>query len=969
MNKGSLKIRLFILALLPSLAIAVALGTILTQSRISDYNDFNLQRGQVSSHQLAALAQYALNQGGFEQLQAIANATLEERGVRAVAIYNQQKQEVVHAGPRMLGATPETEQFTVQHHVDTTSHSQRFVAPIYKSLLITDLQLQHDITSTDFNTPIGWVEVEYADAEFVVKKYQTLLISSTITLVTLLICFLFALHLNQKILSAFAGLNMGLERLKQGDLDNRIEIEDQGELSILAENINSMAENVKSSFNDMQHNVEQTTADLRETLETIEIQNIELDLARKEALEASRIKSEFLANTSHEIRTPLNGIIGFTNLLLKSPLSHQQKDYLETVQQSSEGLLTIINDILDFSKIEAGKLVLDHIPINIREIIEETLTMVAPTAQEKNLELVLLIYPDVPTHLIGDPLRIKQVATNLISNAIKFTAQGGIIIRVSLEDSSESQANIVVSVSDTGIGLTPQQQRDIFSAFTQANTSTSREFGGTGLGLVISKRLVEQMGGDIGLESEQGKGSTFWFSLKAKQSERNDESHFQDLKHKRIAIYEPNPVLQLSLKCLLESWHIEPVTLTNDDTFEQDFELLFQYDLDAIILGIGQDKKPHDIYRLLERIPVNTKTPFILLAPSNQWVQQLPLPEGLTIVPLIKPAPHTKLYKALRDLITPSTLSIKTNLVRSTQPTKLPYTPSILAVDDNEANLKLLSVLLNDMGARVVQSSSGLEALREVEKQHFDLIFMDIQMPEMDGVTATARIRELPEPINHTPIIALTAHALTEEREKLLSSGLNDHITKPISEAKLREVIQRWCRSCPENALTQGLVLETASKPLTTPSGLDNNAQQDDKKQAAPNTSSPASTPLESNDTAKAIRPVDVSQCLSLANGKNALAFEMLSMLLEKLDDDIKQTRDAIEKQDYALLLDHVHKLHGATCYTGVPLLREEANLYETAIKQQKTAQLKQRQASLEREIKRIQDWAEEHELSIIFDL
>src|SRR5690606_13867888 len=288
--------------------------------------------------------------------------------------------------------------------------------------------------------------------------------------------------------------------------------------------------------------------------ETIEIQNIELDLARKEALEASRIKSEFLANMSHEIRTPLNGILGFTHLLQKSDLTPRQQDYLATIEKSADSLLGIINEILDFSKIEAGKLVLESVPFNLRDLIEDTLTILGPAAHAKQLELVSLVYRDTPLSLVGDPLRLKQVLTNLVSNAIKFTNEGTVVVRAMVEDERSDRAQLRISVQDTGIGLTDQDLRALFQAFSQADNSISRQPGGTGLGLVISKRLIEQMGGEIGVDSIPEEGSEFWVSLSLPKA-RDDAEDLPRaaLLGRRVGLLEQHPLARQALQHQLEA--------------------------------------------------------------------------------------------------------------------------------------------------------------------------------------------------------------------------------------------------------------------------------------------------------------------------------------------------------------------------------------------------------------------------------
>ncbi|WP_139803344.1 histidine kinase dimerization/phospho-acceptor domain-containing protein, partial [Ectopseudomonas oleovorans] len=290
----------------------------------------------------------------------------------------------------------------------------------------------------------------------------------------------------RSIIAPLHEIKAGVAQLKDGHLQTRLPPLGSHEMDELAAGINRMAEALQNAQEELQHSIELATEDVRQNLETIEIQNIELDFARKEALEASRIKSEFLANMSHEIRTPLNGILGFTNLLQKSELSPRQRDYLATIENSADNLLGIINEVLDFSKIEAGKLVLESIPFNLRDLLQDTLTILAPAAHEKRLELVSLVYRDTPLALRGDPLRLKQVLTNLVSNAIKFTHEGTIVMRAMVEDERADSAQLRISVMDTGIGLSAEDLRALFQAFSQADNSLSRQAGGTGLGLVIS---------------------------------------------------------------------------------------------------------------------------------------------------------------------------------------------------------------------------------------------------------------------------------------------------------------------------------------------------------------------------------------------------------------------------------------------------------------------------------------------------
>jgi len=941
--------KILLLALLPSLAVSLLLGSYLSFTRIDDLRGFIRERGAATSQQLAAICQHALRAQDLPMLRSIAAATLEEKGIRAVAVFDAQGKKLVHAGPQMIAPLRDVQPSLNALTERETPETLRFSLPIMADALVSDAVFVPQQSSTD-NERLGWVEVEYSFAAFNLKKYQTLLSSSTLILLALAVTAVFALRVSQQLVGNVRTISEVIGRIRNGDYDARLQPRFGGELRQLARAVNDMGSAIKSSFDDMQHSVEQTTSDLRETLETIEIQNIELDLARKEAVEASRIKSEFLANTSHEIRTPLNGIIGFTNLLLKTDLSTQQQDYLQTIAQSSDGLLTIINDILDFSKIEAGKLVLDHVPINLREILEDTLMMLAPSAHEKRLELILSVYPDVPVHLIGDPLRIKQVVTNLASNAIKFSDAGNIIIRAMLEDIREDVAHLVISITDTGIGLSPQQQRDLFNAFTQAKSSISREYGGTGLGLVISKRLVEQMGGDIGLESELGKGSTFRFSLKLKMADKPNDQLYSRVRGKRVVLVEPNSILMAAQKQILESLGMQVLELDHSVPFDVWLNRTIHgaSGIDLALVGLTHDQLDHHDLGVAMNFADSLHCPVLVLAPSSLLALERDSLAHPELHFLSKPVAKSRLYRELLHLLFKDE---RENNARKPSTTRVMQfsgarPPKVLAVDDNPANLKLLSVLLGDMGAEVTQASNGMDALLHVERENFDLIFMDIQMPEIDGMATTRKIRQLPQPICDTPVVALTAHALAEERQKLLQSGLNDHLTKPVSEMQLREVLQRWC--------PQLCTLEEAGTDSTN--GRNTAAS---KEPFVKDSSAPARSTLN--------QLVDLRLCLQLANHKPALAREMLSMLLEKIDEDRKSINAAHEAKNWSALLEQVHRLHGATCYTGIPQLSGTTKTLETSIKLADYAATDTLVRKLNTIVDALRDWHEQHDVDVLF--
>ncbi len=394
------------------------------------------------------------------------------------------------------------------------------------------------------------------------QQYKEVFVSTLLLLLCMCIAILFAYRLMRDVTGPIRNMVNTVDRIRRGQLDSRVEGFMLGELQMLKNGINSMAMSLTAYHEEMQQNIDQATSDLRETLEQMEIQNVELDLAKKRAQEAARIKSEFLANMSHELRTPLNGVIGFTRQMLKTELSVTQADYLQTIERSANNLLSIINDVLDFSKLEAGKLVLEHIPFSLRDTLDEVIVLLAPSAHEKGLELTLDVHNDVPDQVIGDSLRLQQVITNLLGNAVKFTETGNIDIRIEQRNQLAHQVELEVQIHDTGIGISERQQSQLFQAFRQADASISRRHGGTGLGLVITQKLVKEMGGDICFHSQLNRGSTFWFhiTLDLNEDMLSLPPSLPDLRGKTLAYIESNPIAaqatlnMLSVTQLVARW-------------------------------------------------------------------------------------------------------------------------------------------------------------------------------------------------------------------------------------------------------------------------------------------------------------------------------------------------------------------------------------------------------------------------------
>lgn len=856
MRSLGIKYQVLLIALIPVFLINLFFTFRHVDTSIEQATELLQGKGRVIARQIAGASEFNLYTGNDEQVQYLLDQSINSNDIIHASVYDRDGELIASA----IGDG---------YRRKDVSNYFYFRQPILsRSVGYADV-FEPDGDETPQVTTLGWVHLYLSQQRLETVTRQIIVDSIVFFSAILAVAILLAVVISRRVTRPIFRLLEHLRLVETGQLGKTIEPTEANEIGAVQTGFNRMTQALMANRRHLNQRIQQATQQLNEAITELESRNRELGFARDEAQNANRVKSEFLANMSHEIRTPINGIKGFISLLGQSRLNATQRRYVDIIQKSTVDLTNIVNEILDFSKMESGKLHIVEEEFDLHEVVEQTRDLLFINVLTKNIDLNLIIFSDTPRRVVGDKLRLKQILLNLIGNAIKFTDQGEVVVRVSLHEQNADEAEVEISVKDSGIGISETDQQNLFKAFSQVERGGERRLGGTGLGLVISKNLATLMGGDIELESNPGAGAEFRLRLpfRLAPTQASPELPLTAL------IFAASSTGLMEIRTLFDRAGVSTeASLVDNHAGTEPVSECIQRNLAYIDLLV------FDLRHLeidLEQILASGigDMPRVIIMDYDQSAHLAGAPGAAEFVSVITTS--NALHRFLLKSDEPDTLQAP---VRAT-PSRA--AKRVLLVDDNRVNLKLASELIRLWGHEVVEAEHGREALKHFEQDKFDLIILDIQMPDIDGASLLQMMRER-KPRERVTMVALTANIMNDEAERLLDLGFDYFLSKPIDEDRFRSLLDG-----------------------------DTLADADDV----------SADLLEPQDSDCVL---DYERSLALSADNESLLRQILEILQRDIPDHQQQLTGALQDCDLDRLAAIAHKLHGVTCYASLPRLRHK---------------------------------------------
>jgi two-component system sensor histidine kinase BarA len=852
--------QILLITLIPVFLIDVFFTYTHINNSIEQASELLQSKGQIIARQIAGAAEFNLLAGNVNQIQYLLEQSVDTNNIVLASIYDQQGEQIAESRSEAFQQSAATDYFYTRQTILSQSfeHSDVFTP---------------DFDDVRQSSGLGWVHL-YLSRQQLQQTIRGIIVDSIIFFVSILfMAVILTVVISRRITQPIFRLMEHLKYVEKGELGKTIKPNETNEIGAVQQGFNQMTHALLTNRRHLNRRIQQATQQLNEAITDLETKNRELGFARDEAQNANRTKSEFLANMSHEIRTPINGIKGFISLLSQSKLDHSQQGYVDIALKSTADLTNIVDEILDFSKMESGKLHIVDEEFDLYEVIEQTRDILFINVLTKNIDLNLIIYSDTPRWVVGDKLRLKQILLNLIGNAIKFTEQGRVLIKVSLADTEFDQADIEITIEDTGIGISEQDQQTLFQAFSQVEDSATRHFTGTGLGLVISKNLATLMGGDIKMHSSPGEGSKFTLQLPFAYASKTEVEAPSEADIAKALIFGADNICLMEARTLFDRAGVSTESSLIDNSqgvepVKQCIQRNLAY-IDLLVFDLRH--LDIDLAKVLDR-EIATAVRILLL----HYDQNIELPALLQQAEFVSVINTSQTISQLLAGDAPPTSAKDDFETRVATQVK-----RVLLVDDNQVNLKLASELIRLWGHEVTPVNHGSKALELFNNQSFDLIILDIQMPDIDGVSLLHLMRQQ-KPADRTPVVALTANVLNDEAGRLIELGFDYFLGKPIDEDKFR-----------------GL--------------LGSNTQRRQAISASENSSA------KESDCS-----VDYARSLALAADNESLLKQIFELLQRDIPDQQIQLANALAQLDHDRLGAITHKLHGVTCYASLPRLRRK---------------------------------------------